>query len=184
MSRPRRLDGMPCLVDVDVLGAHCCIRADEVKMSSYFDEHNCEPLASGEQPNHALDLARLLLDTGVGAQFQLEYERLFGMVDGRKQPPAAKHLIENLVSTNKFLRDEKCSICLKEFQLNSTKELPCHHKYCHTCIVRWLELVNTCPMCRMEFVTDDQDYETFRKQRDDGKRRQRDLDDLHLSMFS
>ena len=28
------------------------------RMSSYFDEHGCEPLADGETPNHALHLAR------------------------------------------------------------------------------------------------------------------------------
>ena len=42
-------------------------------MASYFDEHNCEPLESGEQPNHVLHLARLLLDSGVGAEFELEF---------------------------------------------------------------------------------------------------------------
>lgn len=27
-------------------------------MASYFDEHDCEPLADGEQPNHMLHMAR------------------------------------------------------------------------------------------------------------------------------
>ena len=27
-------------------------------MASYFDEHDCEPLANGEAPNHLLHLAR------------------------------------------------------------------------------------------------------------------------------
>ncbi|UJR34342.1 hypothetical protein I4U23_021745 [Adineta vaga] len=153
-------------------------------MTSYFDEHNCEPLGSGEQPDHLLHLARLLLDSGLGAEFQLEFERIFGDVDGRKQPPAAKHIIENLPSTKRFHRDEKCSICLKEFEINSTKELPCHHKYCENCIKQWLQLVNTCPMCRIELPTDDQDYEEFKKQKQRSKQKQLDIDDLHNSMFS
>ena len=153
-------------------------------MTSYFDEHNCTPLENGETPNHVLDLARLLIDSGVGAQFELEFERIFGPVDGRKQPPASKQFIENLISTNKFNSDEKCSICLKEFQLNSTIELPCHHKYCRNCIIQWLNLVNTCPMCRIEFPTDDQDYEQYKKQKQRSKQRQLELDDLHNSMFS
>ncbi|CAF2789513.1 unnamed protein product [Rotaria sp. Silwood2] len=57
-------------------------------MTSYFDEHNCQPLESGEEPNHLLDL-----DSGISAEFQLKFERIFGHVDGRKQPPAAKHII-------------------------------------------------------------------------------------------
>ncbi|CAF1225611.1 unnamed protein product [Rotaria sordida] len=153
-------------------------------MTSYFDEHNCQPLESGEAPNHLLDLARLLLDSGIGAQFQLEFERIFGNVDGRKQPPAAKHIIENLPLINYFNNDEKCSICLKEFQLNLTTELPCHHKYCKICIIEWLKLVNSCPMCRIEFETDDKDYEEYKKQKQRLKQRQVELDDLHNSMFS
>ncbi|CAF0727245.1 unnamed protein product [Adineta steineri] len=153
-------------------------------MASYFDEHNCEPLENGEQPNHLLDLARLLLDSGIGAEFELEFERIFGHVDGRKQPPAAKHIIENLPSINNFKSDEKCSICLKEFELNSTTELPCHHKFCKNCIIQWLNLVNSCPMCRIELPTDDKDYEQYKKQKERTKTRQLELDDLHNSMFS
>ena len=33
-------------------------------MSSYFSEHDCEPLASGEQPNHFLHFARLIATGG------------------------------------------------------------------------------------------------------------------------
>ncbi len=33
-------------------------------MTSYFDEHNCEPLGINERPNNQLHLARLLLDSG------------------------------------------------------------------------------------------------------------------------
>ena len=31
-----------------------------VNMSSYFDEHDCDPLVNGEAPNHLLYLARFL----------------------------------------------------------------------------------------------------------------------------
>ena len=33
--------------------------------ANYFDEHNCEPLANGQEPNHTMHIARLLFDTGV-----------------------------------------------------------------------------------------------------------------------
>ena len=153
-------------------------------MASYFEEHNCNELENGEEPNHLLDWARLLIDSGHGAAFELEYEQIFGHIDGRKQPPAAKHFIENLKSTNDFRQDEKCSICLKEFELNLTKELPCKHKYCQNCITQWLNLVNTCPMCRTEFITDDPNYEQYKKQKQRQQQRQLDIQDLHSSMFS
>ena len=153
-------------------------------MASYFDEHNCEPLGVGEQPNHVLDLARLLLDSGIGAELQLEFERLFSHADGRKQPPAARHIIGNLPSTNNFEHGETCSICLKEYRLDFTKALPCHHKFCVNCIIQWLKIVNSCPVCRVELPTDDQEYEQYKKQKERLKQRQLELDDLHNSMFS
>ena len=33
-------------------------------MASYFDEHDCQPLASGQTPDHMMHMARLLVDTG------------------------------------------------------------------------------------------------------------------------
>jgi hypothetical protein len=39
-------------------------------------------------------------------------------------------------------------------------------------------------MCRIEFPTDDQEYEQYKKQKQRVKERQVELDDLHNSMFS
>jgi hypothetical protein len=33
-------------------------------MASYFDEHDCQPLAAGQSPDHVMHMARLLVDTG------------------------------------------------------------------------------------------------------------------------
>lgn len=37
-------------------------------MASYFDEHDCEPLADGEQPNHMLHMARYVSLIGITDQ--------------------------------------------------------------------------------------------------------------------
>lgn len=42
-----------------------------------------------------------------------------------------------------------CSVCYDE--LNGEKEvtrIPCGHVYHHSCIVNWLEMSNSCPLCR------------------------------------
>lgn len=150
-------------------------------MSSYYEEHDCAPLAEGEEPNHFLHLARLLLDSGLGVDWQIEFERLFG--DERK-PPAAKQVIATLPETNDFVENETCSICLKVFVKNETVTLPCKHCFHRVCIVPWLQTTNSCPVCRQELPTDDEDYEEYKKQKERLKQRENLLEELHNSMFT
>lgn len=43
----------------------------------------------------------------------------------------------------------QCSICLSRLgQNDETSVLKCGHQYHATCIYRWLDRANTCPMCR------------------------------------
>ena len=160
------------------------IEVGERKMSCYFDDHNCQPLGAGETPNHSLHLARLLLDGGYTDEFQMEFEDVFGLIDGRKQPPASKEFLRQLKSCTGVSPTEKCSICLREFGARETKVLPCTHRFCSSCLLRWLELINTCPLCRREFPTDDQDYETFKERKLQSKQREEAIELLHQSMFS
>ena len=39
-------------------------------------------------------------------------------------------------------------------------------------------------MCRTEFITDDPNYEQYKKQKQRQQQRQLDIQDLHSSMFS
>lgn len=150
-------------------------------MASYYDEHDCQELRDGETPNHFLHLARLLLDTGVGVEWELEYDRITG--GERKQPPASTKIMETLPKTNDFAKDEQCPICLKELVKDETVKLPCDHKFHSVCILPWLKMVNTCPVCRLELPTDDPDYEEYRRQKEQLKKRDAMLEDLHSSMF-
>lgn len=59
-------------------------------MASYFDEHDCEPLAEGQTPNHFLHLARMLQEGG----YMEEFEELFGQI--QSSPPASKECVANL----------------------------------------------------------------------------------------
>ncbi|XP_023225850.1 E3 ubiquitin-protein ligase RNF181-like isoform X4 [Centruroides vittatus] len=148
-------------------------------MSSYFDEHNCE---FGETPNNFLHLVRLLLDSGLAAEFQIEYEQLFG--DGRSHPPASKSFVEKLKTITDFPKDRQCPVCMKEFEEGDIgKQLPCQHLFHASCISPWLNITNTCPVCRDELPTDDPDYEEYRKQQERIKQRKADLETLHDSMF-
>ena len=94
-------------------------------------------------------------------------------------PPASKTAIEKLKhfkmekkyckksdSDPNKLEFPECSICLMEVtEGQDTILLPCGHMFHDKCVTKWLEIHNTCPLCRFELPTDDADYERQRNQR-------------------
>ena len=94
-------------------------------------------------------------------------------------PPAAKTSLEKLKHFNmekKYCKkDEKdpskieyptCSICLMDINDGQkTILLPCGHMFHDECVTKWLNIHNTCPLCRFELPTDDPEYERKRSQR-------------------
>ncbi|KAI3525139.1 hypothetical protein L2E82_02435 [Cichorium intybus] len=82
-------------------------------------------------------------------------------------------LIENYGQNMKLERDiitvkkEKvrynfgvCAVCKDEIEVGlMAKQLPCTHRYHGDCILPWLGIRNTYPVCRNELLTDDSEYE-------------------------
>lgn len=89
-------------------------------------------------------------------------------------PPAAKSVIENLpivILTTEDLKidDVICAVCKDEVSVGEeVTRLPCCHHYHGDCIVPWLSIRNTCPVCRYELPTDDANYEKSKNGRADG----------------
>lgn len=89
-------------------------------------------------------------------------------------PPASKSAVENLPNikiTKQLLESDysDCAVCKDSFELDEeAKQLPCKHMYHQDCILPWLELHNSCPVCRYELPTDDQDYENRSRQTSSG----------------
>ncbi|XP_026662601.2 E3 ubiquitin-protein ligase CIP8-like isoform X2 [Phoenix dactylifera] len=105
-----------------------------------------------------------------------EYEILFGQFTEQNSsikgsPPAAQSVVENLPSVVVTKEDVAndiifCAVCKDEISLGETaKRLPCSHHYHGGCIVPWLGIRNTCPVCRYELPTDDPEYENQRARR-------------------
>ena len=94
-------------------------------------------------------------------------------------PPASKNAIDKLkhfkMEKKYCKKNEKdpnkleypeCSICLMEVnEGQNTILLPCGHMFHEECVTKWLQIHNTCPLCRFELPTDNADYERERNQR-------------------
>jgi hypothetical protein len=167
-------------------------------MASYFDEHDCEPLGENERPNDLLQLARLLIDSGMASALNLDYDSISGRPSTGHSlpPPVSKIWLSTEFPKYVFNESEKpghtCPICLLKFvdkdesdETNLGVRLPkCGHVFHKACLEKWLEHTNSCPMCRFEFPTDDPNYEEFKRQKKREKAREQDLATLHDSMFS
>uniref|UniRef100_A0A023G8N6 RING-type E3 ubiquitin transferase n=1 Tax=Amblyomma triste TaxID=251400 RepID=A0A023G8N6_AMBTT len=79
--------------------------------------------------------------------------QLLNQLDGTGPPPLAKEKIEQ-IPTVKIAQEQvdkllQCTVCMEEFKTGEqVKRLPCQHHFHPDCIVPWLELHGTCPICR------------------------------------
>eukprot|EP00262_Sarcandra_glabra_P012474 TRINITY_DN3223_c2_g1_i1.p1 TRINITY_DN3223_c2_g1~~TRINITY_DN3223_c2_g1_i1.p1 ORF type:complete len:259 (-),score=38.25 TRINITY_DN3223_c2_g1_i1:738-1514(-) len=74
-------------------------------------------------------------------------------------PPASKAAVESMptieIVASHIGMDSHCAVCMDAFELGSeAREMPCKHIYHSDCIVPWLSLRNSCPVCRHELPTD------------------------------
>lgn len=99
------------------------------------------------------------------------YEVLTEDVGIKTCPPAAKSVVESLPSVLFTAEDvarsiAMCAVCKDEFLVNERlKRLPCSHLYHEKCLLPWLAIRNSCPLCRFELPTDDLQYESWKEMR-------------------
>lgn len=92
-------------------------------------------------------------------------------------PPASKSAVQALPTIKvdeAMLKSDlaQCAVCKDDFELGTVvKQMPCKHVYHDDCILPWLELHNSCPVCRYELPTDDADYESRGNSRGEGASR-------------
>lgn len=127
-----------------------------------FEMYYDDGAGSGLRPLPA-SMSNFLLGSGFDRLLdqltQIEANGL-GRID--QNPPASKAAIEALptieIQEIHILTESQCAVCKDLFELESeAREMPCKHLYHSDCILPWLNLRNSCPVCRHELPPDNQD---------------------------
>lgn len=123
-------------------------------------------MIDGNSPEGAFRLPANLGDYFIGPGLEQLIQQLAENDPNRYgTPPASKSAIEGLPTiriTVELLDTDssQCAVCKDIFEVDEeAKQMPCKHIYHKDCILPWLELHNSCPVCRYELPTDDPDYE-------------------------
>lgn len=129
------------------------------------DHHHYQPVSRQRMRRGTLDRGGSLDELMIQGGLTRNHDRRTSAPEGLP-PPASVSAIEALpriVVTNTHLSRNNdgdddnnnsccfCPVCKDEIEIGGeVTELPCKHLYHSDCIVPWLHLNNTCPVCRYE----------------------------------
>lgn len=87
--------------------------------------------------------------------------QLLNQMDNTGPPPLEKEKIAEIpkvtISSEQVDMKLQCSVCWEDFQIDEVvRKLSCAHVYHETCIIPWLELHGTCPICRKSLAPEQQ----------------------------
>jgi len=82
--------------------------------------------------------------------------QLLNNLDGTGPPPMPSQDITKLptvlITSQETSKNLQCTVCMEDFVLNEpVRQLACGHMYHNDCIVPWLEMHGSCPICRKLF---------------------------------
>ncbi|KAH9766928.1 putative E3 ubiquitin-protein ligase RHC2A [Citrus sinensis] len=143
----------------------------------YYDDGE----GSGLRP-----LPRSMTEFLLGSGFERLLEQLSQIdmngIGGFENPPASKAAIENmpsiLIDSSYVELESHCAVCKEAFELGSeAREMPCKHIYHSDCILPWLSLRNSCPVCRHELPADNNSNQSNVDESDNGENGQANEDE-------
>ncbi|XP_027583857.1 E3 ubiquitin-protein ligase RNF115 isoform X2 [Pipra filicauda] len=91
--------------------------------------------------------------------------QLLGQLENTGPPPADKEKISSLptvpVTQEQVDTGLECPVCKEDYSVaEQVRQLPCNHVFHSSCIVPWLELHDTCPVCRKSLKGEDSTRQT------------------------
>ncbi|RLN00742.1 E3 ubiquitin-protein ligase RING1 [Panicum miliaceum] len=132
---------------------------DAAAAASSFELFYDDGAGSGLRP-----LPESMSDFLMGSGFERLLDQLAqieagGLARARDNPPASKAAVESMpvvaVDADRVAAESYCAVCKEPFELGAeAREMPCSHIYHADCILPWLALSNSCPVCRHEMPTD------------------------------
>ncbi|XP_023512263.1 E3 ubiquitin-protein ligase RDUF2-like [Cucurbita pepo subsp. pepo] len=123
-----------------------------------FDIYYDDGAGSGLRPVPAT-MSEFLMGTGFDRLLeQLAQLEINGL--GRSEnPPASKAAVESMptieILESHVGSDSHCAVCKEAFEIGTeAREMPCKHIYHSDCIIPWLSMRNSCPVCRHELPSE------------------------------
>ncbi|KAI3760501.1 hypothetical protein L1987_50896 [Smallanthus sonchifolius] len=123
-----------------------------------FELYYEDGAGSGLQPLPAM-MSELLIESGFDRLLEQLSQIDISGLSRSEHPPASKSAVESMptieVSNIHVSKESHCAICIEAFALGAeAREMPCKHIYHSDCILPWLTMRNSCPVCRHELPTD------------------------------
>lgn len=79
----------------------------------------------------------------------------YGRLSKKEKLDIIKKKINDISKNNIDFVKQSCSICLEEYEQKNRKkivELPCKHIYHKRCLLKWMNIKTTCPICRFNLL--------------------------------
>ncbi|KAK8651181.1 hypothetical protein V6N13_140793 [Hibiscus sabdariffa] len=116
----------------------------------YYDDGS----GSGLRPLPA-SMSEFLMGSGFDRLLEQLSQLEVNGVGRFEQPPASKAAIESMtvikITCVHVSTESHCAVCKEQFELDcEAREMPCKHIYHSDCILPWLSIRNSCPVCRHE----------------------------------
>ncbi|KAK7385707.1 hypothetical protein VNO78_31515 [Psophocarpus tetragonolobus] len=128
------------------------------RVSSGFDLFFDDGAGSGLRPLPPR-MSEFLLGTGFDRVMEnlshVESNSGGGNHNNQNNAPASKSAVDSLpeieINASHMAIESHCGVCKEPFELSTmAKEMPCKHIYHSECILPWLAIRNSCPVCRHE----------------------------------